>query len=1150
MFRKNGFLLLMAGLFFTLAWYGGKLIDSGSGNRHLHKQLADHFESTENQLLSWKKIGVKELLATPQLHAGSETLPYSVSVQRNDSLIWWSNSNYLYSPKSDGIHELGLHYLLQKTWSEGNEVWILNIPFFNKDLLKNKLSLYPGGPQFNNAVSLSNLESPYFMATSADNDNYYLHFEDNHRPPNWLILIYLAYIISFGFGIVFFAIIIDNIISRFQYRQIGPVLLFALLLLFRVFWHYLKLSPLMEECMMQPFSDKDSLLEGKVADQIINLALLFGLLLYTFKRLQDFRFDHLPSGWRFFLAGINYFGTLTALILFTRTLKDLVEFAAFDANLVYHPSVHSFVFLFSLGLLLCLFFLISHRMAFVISRLKLPLSGKLISMGLAFALIFPFYTDLSIGFPIFLMYLASFSYLLLFDLFVEVKKPTISWLLAWLVLFSGFTSILLQRFAAMNLKNETQLLAKEFIYKEDPILKKLISTHYQPLLSKVSTISQFSKYEFLNTIFSADNYIEPYYNWKIIDDHGLTESTNIKSVIVHKPVSFSFYNDSPVTVEFTPKSFIANYTNEGRFHLPFKGLSSPNGMSFGMLQDDSLTWQLGTLDIYHLKNELSKTTNDWFSLNGKEYLIIPQSNDFSFIAERDEVTLGYKVSYFSLLFFVLVLSLVLLSILNSIVAFLPDQMYLRFAKVTSLQNKLQYAFIGLLLFSFLCIGLTSVYYFKQEHSKESTHRITEYLNNWKIDFNQNSAADSHFKRGTTDQLFSSPHLMALKFEKSNFYWPFPLFTNSLPYLPGLPHHIVRESNSIEFNANVTPIEKGKLLAAYIFNPNKTTWTGVYYSLAAPQSIRSFIGNLFNISVFLLIISIAIAIFIAKTLTAPIVRLGQRMQSTKLGRKNEPLEWNQRDELGILISQYNNMVDNLEKSAEMIAQNEREIAWREMAKQVAHEIKNPLTPMKLSIQHLETKISALSPEEVPAFVRRVSTTLIEQIDNLTRIATEFSSFSKLPEPNNEKIVLNDLVSSVHDLFRKREDIIFNLYVPIDEIYIYADRSHVLRILNNLIKNAIQAIPGENRGKMDIKLFTRKGYAIIQVSDNGSGIPKEMRDKVFFPNFTTKSSGTGLGLAICKDIVESYGGRIYFESIENKGSDFFVEFPLFEGEANEY
>ncbi|HLU93078.1 MAG TPA: ATP-binding protein, partial [Membranihabitans sp.] len=182
------------------------------------------------------------------------------------------------------------------------------------------------------------------------------------------------------------------------------------------------------------------------------------------------------------------------------------------------------------------------------------------------------------------------------------------------------------------------------------------------------------------------------------------------------------------------------------------------------------------------------------------------------------------------------------------------------------------------------------------------------------------------------------------------------------------------------------------------------------------------------------------------------------------------------------------------------------------------------------------------DEAREIVRHVSKVIIEQIDNLSRIASEFSSFANLPKPEYEEIMLNDLVASVYDLFRTRSNIKFNLYVPIDELMVQADRTHLIRVMNNLMKNAVQAIPPDREGHIVIRLLEKDGLAVVRVEDNGKGIEDDLHEKVFFPNFTTKSSGTGLGLAISKNIIETFDGAIYFIKNKPEGTIFIFELPL--------
>jgi len=215
----------------------------------------------------------------------------------------------------------------------------------------------------------------------------------------------------------------------------------------------------------------------------------------------------------------------------------------------------------------------------------------------------------------------------------------------------------------------------------------------------------------------------------------------------------------------------------------------------------------------------------------------------------------------------------------------------------------------------------------------------------------------------------------------------------------------------------------------------------------------------------------------------------------------------------------------------------------MAKQVAHEIKNPLTPMRLSIQHLQRALQTNAPN-LKDLTQKVAATLLEQIDNLSHIASEFSTFAIMPKAVNEHLVLNDILENVTRLFKENEQAEIDLQTPREQIEVFADKNQLLRVFNNLIKNALQAIPSDKEGKVEISLERYDHRAVVKVRDNGMGIPDDQREKVFVPNFTTKSSGMGIGLAMSKNIVESAGGYIWFETALNRGTTFFVEFPVAE------
>ncbi|HKJ79064.1 MAG TPA: HAMP domain-containing sensor histidine kinase, partial [Prolixibacteraceae bacterium] len=309
-----------------------------------------------------------------------------------------------------------------------------------------------------------------------------------------------------------------------------------------------------------------------------------------------------------------------------------------------------------------------------------------------------------------------------------------------------------------------------------------------------------------------------------------------------------------------------------------------------------------------------------------------------------------------------------------------------------------------------------------------------------------------------------------------------------------------------------------------------------------QELSTIVVAFINLYVLLFLVSIIVAVFIASQITRPLVVIQENLRKIELGKRNEPIRYGRKDEIGSLVKEYNKKVDELAVSAELLARSERESAWREMAKQIAHEIKNPLTPMKLNIQQLQrTK----GNDSDPLFLERVTSTLIEQIDNLSNIATEFSNFAKIPTARNQVFNLAEQLQKVIDLFENhtRVTIVFHSN-GLEYIEVNADREQLSRAIINLVKNGIQAIPEDKNGEITMELNRREHMAQIAVSDNGSGIPVDLRDKLFSPSFTTKSSGMGLGLAIVKNIVENFSGSIWFETEIGKGTTFFVEIPVYD------
>ncbi|MDI9320697.1 MAG: ATP-binding protein [Phycisphaerales bacterium] len=344
--------------------------------------------------------------------------------------------------------------------------------------------------------------------------------------------------------------------------------------------------------------------------------------------------------------------------------------------------------------------------------------------------------------------------------------------------------------------------------------------------------------------------------------------------------------------------------------------------------------------------------------------------------------------------------------------------------------------------------------------------------------------------------------------------------------------------SLVYTASYNPIinHENKLIG-YINIPSLNTQQNL------DSQIISLVTTLVNIYTILLLISSIITFLFINSLTKSLRLVADSFKNVNL-KKNELIQWPYNDEIGLLVKEYNTMVGTVEKNARSLVLDERQNAWREMAQQVAHEIKNPLTPMKLNIQYLQQAINSNHPDIIN-LTKRVSGSIIEQIDNLNYIASEFSNFAKLPENKTERIDLKSMLERIVLLFEGDKKVKISYSFPKIPVVIFADKSQMLRIFTNIVQNAVESIDNdvkEGEVKVDLLFTSENDAVIIKVADNGEGIAQEVQDKIFDPYFTTKSPGTGLGLAMTKKIIELWGGSIRFESVVNQGTTFYLTVPL--------
>ena len=304
-----------------------------------------------------------------------------------------------------------------------------------------------------------------------------------------------------------------------------------------------------------------------------------------------------------------------------------------------------------------------------------------------------------------------------------------------------------------------------------------------------------------------------------------------------------------------------------------------------------------------------------------------------------------------------------------------------------------------------------------------------------------------------------------------------------------------------------------------------------------NELKEFILRLGLVYILMFLIAIALAYFLSSYITRSIKTISDKIEQTRLNKRNEKIILNKASgEIDVLVEAYNNMIDELGESAAKLARSEREQAWREMAKQVAHEIKNPLTPMRLTVQSFERRFDPLD-EKAKEKLKEYSQTLIQQIDVMSSIASAFSDFAKMPTQKKEQIEIISVVKFALDVFTEE----YIKYCPKEtELYANLDKTQLIRIITNLVKNAIQATDKVENPLIEVTVLSENNSLKITVSDNGKGISDDVKDLIFEPKFTTKTSGMGLGLAMIKNIIEAYDGVISFTSKEEVGNCFYGDF----------
>ncbi|MDL2241200.1 hypothetical protein LJC69_06195 [Bacteroidales bacterium OttesenSCG-928-K22] len=731
---------------------------------------------------------------------------------------------------------------------------------------------------------------------------------------------------------------------------------------------------------------------------------------------------------------------------------------------------------------------------------------------------------------------------------IFVRNPLVEQTFSWIFNEFGKDSTINNLFINNLIQNESSIYLNNKIY--DNFNHGYLSKYYVKYI--IADSSTLIRIDNDTTIYNCNEYFNSF-----INTFGLeTEDQNLWYINDLHDVPYYIYNlktkNYYIWFDIIPKYNLEGIGYSELLSTPESQLYSINlsKYSFAIYINNNLVRNIGKYpyENHFVKEDKIKNGKIFFIEKAYKHFVFTNNEDGTIIISNSYNILTNIISPFSLIF----ICLIIVHIFSRI--FLVFFSGKQFINTPSLKQKIQNSSIIFFVIISLIIGIFSVFLVISLNNNknkdvliEKTHSLCKEIelivNNYEktsdIDFNEilmnlasihfldiNIYDDNGFLIGTSNEEMFANNISSTLINIDAF------------------EHLI-DNNRYLHNEKIGTY--GFLSSYMVFMHN----SGEIYILNLPyftkqveikNEITNYIVSFVNLYLIIIIVAIFMTYLLSKFITRPLAMLKEKLSGLSLQKTNEKIDYTQDDEIGKLIEVYNLKVDELEKSANLLAKSERESAWREMAQQVAHEIKNPLTPMKLSTQHLY-KIWKENPENFDSQFEKYKETMVSQIDSLSEIATAFSNFAKMPEAKNEKINICNTINFVIS-FYKQTNTDISLFCESDSIFIIADQNLMMRVFHNLIRNSIQAFKKTNKKdilQISFNITVDNSNVIIKIIDNGPGISPEMKDKIFVPYFTTKSGGAGLGLAIVKNIIENAGGTITNPKTE-AGAMFEIILPI--------
>lgn len=1123
----------------------------------------------------------------------------SLFLFENDTLCFWSSSidvgtNKIDSLKYQLVKLQNTFYFARNFYSKNKRVLALynlytEYPYENKYLINHFNSVFDTYKNYKPSKELTTIAIPIRPKLS---ESFFFVPIKKAKANN--IFIPLLQLFS-SVLLVFFIFIFFNALRQKRRPWIIGILLLAVITLLRTLSLWLNFPESSWCKLFSPELYAYTSANPSLGDFIINALLVFVLSITIPKYFKDIS---LPSNKKsqLILSVISFLPIAIIIALSSFLLNSLIIHSTLNIETfkILNLNIYSVLGYFAIGL----WFSSAVSLLFKWAKAFIPLLNRKTSAVIAIVI--------SIICLVLLFLLGSqkpyleiaitvVSILFIIQWAAREESISLKKILILVAIFSAYTVTTASIKSAEKEKNVRKILAINLTSERDPLAEVLLPELYQKLiidgnirnivlnneksslelngyLRKKYFKDYLNRYDITVTICAPSTRIilnsssqvncEYFFN-NMVDNYGLILPSSqfyflsLQNGFINYIGQITYRENNIVRKLYIELVSRPNWELVGYPELLIEGNISKNKLrnySWAKYHNNKLISHTGD---YSYKTKLQSTDSSssnlyFFNQNNYSHLVYKASNlDTVIISKPRDELLNITASFaYNLFFFMFILILALRFSGHSVV-------FNTFK--TSFKNRITWAIVSIILLSLFMVGSATIIYniksFEQHNEKNLSEKLTSIM--FELD-----REIPYMANNTIDSLYLSDRLIELSnifYADINIYYPNgklratsrgEIFDNKLlsKRMPPNAWYAMAYQHLPKYIDN-EQIGSASYLSAYIpiigTNGNAVGYLNLPYFTRHDElrtELYSIVSAIINIYALLALLAIGITVLISAQVMRPLELIRERLAQLKIEGKNDPIEYTSNDEVGQLIGEYNRMVDELSRSATELARNQRESAWREMARQIAHEVKNPLTPIKLSLQYLQKAKKDGVPDWDQRF-DRFAQSLSEQINALTVIANEFSSFAKLPNAKTEEIDIYKQINEVLNMFQGYAGIEFSISKNIDKTpIVLADRDQLTRVFNNLIKNAIQSIERGKHGRIGLILNIANDTVQIDVTDNGVGIPDDVLPKLFTPNFTTKSAGTGLGLAITREIIVGFGGSIKVKTQPNVGSTFTVELPL--------